>query len=281
MKKNELAAIAAALLLGAGPAHAAPAKVVSLSPSITESVYLLGEEARLAGVTVYCLYPPQAKTKEKVGTILNPSIEKIASLKPDLVLATGTNNPETISKIRALRINSAVFPLEKDFNDICENFAGLGETLGRKNKALDIIRKAKDRVNLVIRKTESRQKPRVFWEVGSRPLITVAKGSFPDEIISLAGGVNIAHGLATPYIRYSAESVLREDPDIIIIVNDNNSAAGEPEYWKKYKTLKAARTGRIYTVDAHSVCTPVPPVFAAGLEKVAGLIHPEAFSRHR
>jgi iron complex transport system substrate-binding protein len=265
------------LFLNISPANALSERVVSLAPSITESIYLLGKEDKIVGVTVYCEHPPGAKNKEKIGTILKPSIEKIVSLRPDLVLATETNTPRTIKKIRSLGIKIIVFPLEENFSDICANFIKLGKKLGKKKKAIEIVTESKHKVKLIKKMVKDLEKPKVFWEVGAAPLITVAKDSFPDEIIRLAGGINIAHNLPIGYIRYSREEVIKQNPDVIILVTEGDITDKEIKHWKNYKKLKAAKLNRIYVIDAHIVCSPVPSTFVLGLERTAELLHPESF----
>ncbi|MDI6703663.1 MAG: cobalamin-binding protein [bacterium] len=251
-----------------------PKRIVSLAPSITESLYLLGVEDRVVGVTVYCKYPEQAKMKDKVGTLLTPNLERIYSLRPDLVLATREGNREkTIKRLRDLGLKVFVFDERRDFRDICNQFLILGKMVGKRKEAMSIVNEAKKRFLKIKRKAIHFPKVKVFWEIGARPLVTVAKGTFSDQIIRTAGGVNIAHRSQVRYPRYSLEEVIRKDPDVIILVEMGDITSEEIKSWQRFKDLSAVKNRRIYTIEAHSVCSPTPITFVKGVEEVFHLLH--------
>lgn len=255
-----------------------PKRIVSLSPSLTESLYLLGVQEDVVGVTVYCDHPPEAQEKEKIGTILSPNIEKIVSLSPDLILATNEiNKPKTIDKLRSLGLKVFVSDSRENFSDICDEFLLLGRLLGRERRAAGIVKKARKDIEAISSRVHSRPRPKVFWQVGARPLVTVAKGTFADEMIGMAGGVNIAHGSRIKYPRYSLEEVVRQNPDVIVIVTMGDVTEQERHTWQTFTDLKAVRDSRIYVIDADDVCSPSPPTFVEGLRKTAGFLHPDEF----
>ncbi|MCK4519916.1 MAG: ABC transporter substrate-binding protein, partial [Candidatus Omnitrophica bacterium] len=121
-----------------------PQRIISLGPSITEQLYLLSAQDRLVGCTIYCKRPKEAKSKEKVGTVVEVNLEKIIGLKPDLVLATSLTNFKAIKKLKDLGIEVVSFFPPKNFDEICEQFLELGEIIGKEKKAEKIISKAKD-----------------------------------------------------------------------------------------------------------------------------------------
>lgn len=250
-----------------------PQRIVSLAPAITEELYLLGIEDRIVGVTTYCTKPEEAKTKEKVGTVIKMNIEKVVSLHPDLVLSKPLMDKAQIEKLKSLGIKVVSSPQPSDFSGICKGFIQLGRLVGKEKKAKEIIARASKRVEIISGKVKDLPKVRVFNQVGAKPLFTETKGTFIHDYITKAGGVNIAaesgNGL------YSREEVLRQNPDVIIIVTMGIVGEQEKEVWRKFKTLNAVKNNRIYIVDSYKVCSPTPLSFAVMLEEIAGLLHPE------
>jgi len=253
-----------------------PQRIVSLAPSLTESLYLLGAGERIVGVTIFADVPAEAGKKEKVGTMLNPSIEKIVSLNPDLVLITQEGNKsQTMSKLRHLGIKVFVLGESRSFSDIKEHFLLLGKIVGQEKTAGQIVRKAAGIITKVSKEVSPLPLVRVFWQVWPKPLFTVAKGTFIDELIRMAGGINIAHEAKTRYPRYSREAVIKENPQVVILTTGGKELAKrQEEEWRRFH-LRA----RIYRVDPNLVSRPTPLAFAKGLEEVARRFHPEAFER--
>ncbi len=250
-----------------------PRRIVSLAPSLTESLYLLGAGERIVGVTIFADIPAEVKEKEKVGTMLAPGIEKIVSLNPDLVLITQEGNrPQTMDKLRRLGVKVFVIGESKSFSDIGEHFLLLGKVVGQEKKAEGIMAKASGKI-IKVRETVGDLPPvRVFWQIGADPIITVAEGTFIDEMIRMAGGINIARRSRIRYPRYSREAVIKENPQVIFLVTTGEeSARHQEEEWRRFRQLKS----RIYHLDPNLVHRPTPLAFAEGLEKVAELLHPE------
>ncbi len=254
-----------------------PQRIVSLAPSLTESLYLLGAGKRIVGVTIFADVPAEAGKKEKVGTILNPSIEKIVSLNPDLVLITQEGNrPQTMDALRRLGIKVFVIGESRSFSDIKEHFLLLGKIVGQEKKARQVVEEASRRVGEIKKRVASLLPVKVFCEVGREPLISVAKGTFLDEIIRMAGGINIAHEAKVRYPRYNLEAVIEENPGVILLATMGSGLAErQKEEWHRFRQLRA----RIYRVDPNLICRPIPLAFAKGLEEVARRIHPEAFEQ--
>ncbi|MEW5948005.1 MAG: ABC transporter substrate-binding protein [Thermodesulfobacteriota bacterium] len=274
-----LCMIFCAVILAISPAVARgdglPQRIVSLSPSITEALFQLDLADKVAGVTTFCLYPPRAAQKPKIGTIIKPNVERIVSLQPDIVLATETNPKADLDKLSSLGIRVLILPPEKSFADICRNLSLLGKALGIEKTAASVINKANERIAAIKARLKEARPIRVFWEVGASPLVTVGKGTFADELLSMAGGINIAHNAPARYVRYSREEVLRQNPEAIVLVTMGDVTAREVASWQKYKGLKAVKDRRIYVIEAHPVCSPTPLTFARGLEKVASFLHPD------
>ena len=255
-----------------------PERIISLSPPITESLYDLGVGDKVVGVTVFCQYPGQVKTKEKIGTILEPNIEKIALLSPDLVLGTMEGNRrQTIEKLRSLGIRVHVFKQSQSFQDIYSNFIELGIIVGKEKKATQIVSGIKEKIGLISDKLKDTNPVSVFWEVGARPLVTVNRDTAAGDFIKLSKGINIFAEAKLRYPRVSREEIVRIDPDVIILVTMGDVTKEEKKFWRGFSDLSAVKSKRIYTVEPYLVCSPTPLKLAEGIRVVAGLLHPEVF----
>ena len=154
----------------------------------------------------------------------------------------------------------------------------LGKIVGREKEAGGIMERAKNRVNLIDMRVKGLPKLKVFIQTGARPLYTANKGSFVHDYIIRAGGINIAADSpgGFDYGIYSREQVVKENPDVIIIVTMGIVGEQEKEIWQKFKTINAAKNNRIYIVDSHKACSPTPVSFAEMLEEIALLLHPKS-----
>ncbi len=198
--------------------QAAP-RYISLAPSTTEILFALGLDKEITGVSAYCNYPAQAKNKTKIGDFSSPNIEKIISLKPDYIFCTGLEQAPVIARLRQLNLNVYVADpasIEELFKTIKE----IGEITHKTKEASLLIEKMKGEIEAVVSKVKLIPKGnriKVFVEIWHEPLMTAAKGSFVDELITLAGGINIAHELIRPYCNFSAEKVISLNPQCIIM----------------------------------------------------------------
>jgi iron complex transport system substrate-binding protein len=254
--------------------------IISLAPSITESIYLLGAQDKLIGVTTFCKYPPEAQTKQKIGTMLLPNLEKIIQLSPHLILATFEGNPqEQIARLKDAGLNVFVFGKCKNFLDISNNFLTLAKLVGKSQKAYDIIKKLRSRIATVKNKTKNTHPVKVFCQIGIRPLVTAAGDTFIDQMIYLAGGINIAHEKNVRYPLYNVEEVIKQNPDVIIIAKGHADRKDIIKFWQEFKTINAVKNNRIYLIDARKICCPTPLAFVEGLEELASLLHPRDFKK--
>jgi iron complex transport system substrate-binding protein len=250
-----------------------PQRIISLGPSISESIYLLGLGDRLVGVTTYCERPPDVRLKEKVGSVIEIDTEKILALKPDLVLATSLTNPKAVEKLRRLGIRVSRLSSPKNFEELCEQFLELGRISGREFIAREIVENVKAKVSHLRQGVKGLPMPKVFVQVGAKPLFTIPGDSLINDFIKFAGGLNIAQNSPSGF--YTREEVLRSDPDVIIIVTMGISGEQEKEIWQRYRTLPAVKNNRIYIFDSYRLCSPTPVSFVETLEQIIVLLHPE------
>jgi iron complex transport system substrate-binding protein len=249
-----------------------PQRIISLAPSNTEILFALGLGDKVVGVTDWCDYPPEALEKEKVGGYANPDIEKIVALNPDLILAGYGNPIEVVYTLAGLGLT--VFGIKTtDLDDLLNDIRRVGEITDKEVEAQALTSAMESRIQAVTNQTEElEQRPRVFYIVWHDPLWTAGSGTFINELIEKAGGVNI-FGNVTGYPMVSIEDVLARDPEIII--------TSEWSYdWALNSTelasTNASQSGRIFTCDDDLVQRPGPRL-VEGLEWFAHFIHPEIF----
>ena len=252
-----------------------PQRIISLAPSNTEILFALGLGDKVVGVTDYCDYPPEALNKTKVGGYANPDIEKIVALNSDLILAGYGNPIEVVYTLAGLGLT--VYGIKTtDLDDLLNDIRRVGEITDKEIEAQALTSEMENKIQAVTNQTqELEQKPKVFyivWGGEGSALWTAGSGTFIDELIEKAGGVNICQNI-TGYAEISLESVLASNPEIII--------TSELSYdWAMNATelasTNASQTGRIYTCDDNLVQRPGPRL-VAGLEWFAHFIHPEIF----
>lgn len=253
-----------------------PSRVVSLAPSITEMVYALDKGDLLVGATLYSDYPSQAKELPKVGSYVNLNIEKILQLRPDLCLATKDGNPvNTVKRLESLGV--PVYALDpRNLEQVMHTLQELGLILQATDKAEKKVAAMQDRLQaLKARVRQSKDSPRVFFQIGQRPLVSAGKKTFIQELITLAGGINLAAGAGT-YPRFSREEVLVMDPDVILVssmANDQKAAQESVRSWKRYPEAAAVAGDRIHIVEAELFNRPSPRLLDA-LEILVELLHP-------
>jgi len=258
-------------LLCVASGEAAPERIISLSPTLTEELYLLEAEDALVGVTVFCQKPPEAARKTKVGTVTDGNIEKIVTLRPDLVLTTSLTSVRTIGKLKSLGIETESFEQAKDFTEICDQLLTLGRIIGKETEAQEVIEGLKSETASVRERVEGLPKKRVFIQIGAKPLFTATKESFINSLIELAGGINVASGSQSGL--YSREKVIEENPDVIIIATMGVVGEKERELWMKHEALKAVQDNKIYIVDPYKFCSATPVSFVEALKETARILH--------
>ncbi|HPL40728.1 MAG TPA: helical backbone metal receptor [Syntrophorhabdaceae bacterium] len=247
--------------------------IISLSPVITEGLYLLGMGDNIIGVTIYCQRPSQAKDKQKVGSVVDVNVEKIVNLKPDIVFAMSHTNTKDIKKLRDTGINVITFDIPKTFERLCEIFLALGKTIGKEKEAIHIVNASKRKVSDIRKKTSGLQKQKVFIQIGAKPLFAATDDSFVNDYIEFSGGINIFKDAGSGLI--SREEVLKRNPDIILIATMGVAGKDEQKIWHRYKMINAVWNNRIYLVDPYRICSPTPVSFAEYLTtEIVGKIQP-------
>ncbi|MDD5614525.1 MAG: helical backbone metal receptor [Candidatus Omnitrophica bacterium] len=252
--------------------NACALRIVSLSPYLTESIILLDAESFLAGITsidrdMFGL------DQEVVGDTLNINIEKIAALKPDIILATPMNKIERVGKLKELGIKIEYFQAEESFRDCCDNFLRLAGLLDRISKAQDIIDSMNKELKEILLKKCGDRKPRIFLEVGTSPLITAGRLSYLNDLLIYAGGENIAQDIGSGFFRVAKEKILESNPDYIIVMSENYVFS--KNFWLKYGFLNAVAGNNIIEVNADLFSRPNPVNFVQAVYLLRSVICPE------
>lgn len=255
-----------------------PARIVSLAPSITEIVFALGEGDRLKGVTDHCDFPAQARTLPRVGSYVHLDLERIVALKPDLCLAIRDGNPKSV--VESLdELGIPVYVVDpRNLATAVATVLELGGLLGAKDRAQSLANDMRARIQRVqTRAAGSDRRPRVFFQIGMAPIVSAGANTLIHELITAAGGQNLADGPAA-YPRFGKEQILALRPEVIVIssMNGEEDLDRVKNEWKQYESLPAVQNGRIFVVDANLFDRPTPRI-VEGLEKLAAIIHPELF----
>ena len=255
----------------------APKKIISLAPSITESLFALELDEEILAVTDFCNYPNAALTKPKIGGFVNPSIEMILSLKPDLVIATRDGNRrETIQRLNDLGLSVYVIN-PKGFDGVMMTIQHIGEVVGRRDEARNIVIMMRTKKENILALTQSLPKPKVFFQVGEAPIITVGRETLANDLIHLAGGRSISEDEVISYPHYSIETIILKAPEVIIIssMESKRDYLNSIKKWQNWKSIPAVKKNAIYVVDSNLVDRPSPRI-GEGLETIVRMIHPEA-----
>jgi ABC-type Fe3+-hydroxamate transport system substrate-binding protein len=248
-----------------------PQRIVSLVPALTEELYLLGVGSRIVGVTAYCQRPIEAQQKEKVGTVVDVNVEQIIDLSPDLVVASPLTDQKQIQKLQDLGMRVEIFKAPQDFEGLCAGFLELARLVGGEQKAREIIKLAKGDIDYIKGKVKGLPRPKVFVQIGEKPLVAAGGDSFIDDVVAFAGGINISGDVKTSV--YSREEVIRRNPNIILIVTMGIAGEKEKAAWLRYKTINAVRHRRIYMVKSYRLCSPTPLSFVESVQELVKLFH--------
>jgi len=244
-----------------------PSRIISLAPSTTETLFALGLGDRIAGVTTYCDYPPEAETKEKVGDTQRPGIEKIIALKPDLVIVSRASQLEQfVTRLSDLGVPAYVSS-PSSLEGVLESIERLGELTGTGDRARALVSGLRARVEAVQARVSAKDQPRVLFILGNEPLITVGGTAFINDLITRAGGRSISSDQTSEYPQYSLETAVAKQPEVIFL------QSGSPDLPERLKGTPAARDGRVYQLDSNLLLRPGPRI-VDGLEQMASKIHP-------
>jgi iron complex transport system substrate-binding protein len=253
-------------------------RIVSLAPSLTETVYALGLQDLLVGDTDFCDYPPDAQKKQKVGGAINPSLEEIAHLKPDVVLVTRhLNSLDTVHSLDTLGIPSyATDP--KNVDEIVASTKRLAEILGAPDAGAAVANDLTRRLEVVRQKVGSLQPTRALFVVWTDPLISIGKDTFIADALRRAGAISVVDS-KQDWPQVSMEQVAFLQPEILVFADSHSEAVprslDQLATRPSWRILDAVRR-RNYAVISDAVNRPAPRIVSA-IEDLAAKLHPQAF----
>jgi iron complex transport system substrate-binding protein len=249
-----------------------------MAPNVTEILFALGLEEKVVAVTPFCDYPPEAQSKPHLGG-MNPSIEQILALKPDVILAPQDMiQPDLLQQLDQAKVPTFVLQAAQ-VEDVLAQIQSIARLFDRSKAGDELAAAIRQRMAVVKERTQSLARPRVLYVLNTDPLQTVGPGSFIHQLIEAAGGANIAADTSMAYPRFALEEVLARDPELIIF--PVGTAEGIPDedqqQWRRWSSLSAVKHNRLVLIPSVLVNRPGPRI-VEGLELLAKAIHPEAFS---
>jgi ABC-type Fe3+-hydroxamate transport system substrate-binding protein len=241
-------------------------RIVSLTPSITQSIYQLKATDNLVGCSSYC----QTADSDSIvvaGSVIGPDIERIVSLRPDLVIVSDLVSDNDVETLERFGLRIELFPSPHSYEEICSQFVRVGRLTGKEKEAVMIVEASKAEVNELSRKRAQRsRKPGIFIQIGASPIFTVIPGTYMDDYISFSGGTNIAGELTSGVV--GREFVVAQDPDFIFIVTMGIAGEAEKEQWRLFNRMKAAAGNNIHIIDSEIACQPTPETFTQTLRLI-------------
>jgi iron complex transport system substrate-binding protein len=240
-------------------------RVVTLAPNLTEIVFAVGGSDKLAGDTTFCNYPEDAKKIQKVGDTINPNLEAIIALKPDVVLVSKASQLQTFLP----RMEEQKIPVfvagATDLDGVFKDISTIGDILGNKAKAAELVSSLKKRADAVEEKSKSATPYHVFVQISEEPLYTAGKSSFITDLIERAGGTSVTANIDEDYPRLSKETALAFQPDVIII---SGMTDGDQKPNAVFANSPAVKNKKVFQIDGDLLTRPGPRL-VDGLEQIA------------
>ncbi|MET0752811.1 MAG: cobalamin-binding protein [Pyrinomonadaceae bacterium] len=247
-------------------------RAVSLAPNLTEIVFAVGAGDRLVGVTTFCNYPEETKKIQKIGDTMNPNIENIIALKPQIVLISTAAQIETFTKVLDEQGIVYFVTNPQNLDGIYKSIGLIGEIFGRKDQADEVVTSLKKRVAGIESLIYSKTPVKTFLQISREPLYTIGKESFITDLIRRAGGVSATADIESAYPKLSKETALALNPDAIVLSeSDDNNAPNEV-----FKNSPAVKNAKVFKINADIISRPAPRIVDA-LEQLARALHPESF----
>jgi cobalamin transport system substrate-binding protein len=252
-------------------------RVVSLAPNLTEIIYALGAGDRLVGNTTFCNYPAEAKKVTKVGDTMQPSIERLLALRPQLVLVSTASQLEAFANQLNEHQIAVYITDPHDLEGVFRSILGVGDLLNESEAAVELVKRLRGRSENVERAVAGIPPVSVFFQLSGQPLYTAGKSSFVTNLIERAGGRSVTSDVNEAWPRLSDEAALASRPEAVIMLSgDSMGAAANTKVAPALRNSPAVQNGRVYQIDGELLTRPGPRLID-GLEQMAHALHPEAF----
>jgi iron complex transport system substrate-binding protein len=253
-----------------------PQRIITLAPNLTEIVYAVGAGNRLVGNTTYCDYPAEAKQVEKIGDTLQPNIERIIALRPQLILVSTASQLESFTR-QLDEQGIAVYVTDpRSLEDVFRSIRTLGELLGEAERGEKLSDDLRGRASAVEEAVKSSKPVRVFYQVSAAPLYTIGRDAFLTDLIRRAGGQSVTAETPGAFPRFSDEAALASQPEAIVMSVDSSMDENNARPAASLEKSAAVKSGRVYRINGDLLSRPGPRL-VEGLEQMARALHPEAF----
>jgi iron complex transport system substrate-binding protein len=251
-------------------------RIVSLAPNLTEIVYAVGAGDRLVGRTSYCDYPPAAKTVAEIGDTMQPSVERIIALKPQVVLISTASQLETFTKQLDEQRIAVYVTNPNSVDQVFRSIETLGQLFGTTDQAKQLAADLSRRTQAVEAAVANQPPIKVFYQISDEPLYTIGRDAFLTDLIRRAGGISVTADVPTAFPRYSDEAALASQPDAIILPTGGSIGNANSTAAPALRNSPAVRNNRVYKINDDILARPGPRLID-GLEQLARALHPEAF----
>lgn len=210
-------------------------RVVSLAPSVTEIIYLIGAQDKLVGCTTFCTVAENDEVA-KVGNAVDVNIEALFALQPDVVLAMELTKTQDIEAMKKLGIRVEMMKSPRSFEEICDQTLHIASLIGNRKEAKRVVDSAREKVARITELAAGLKHQKIFFQLGANPVFSVLENTFMNDYITLCNGENIAAGMNKGTI--SRESVVLRNPDVIIIATMGGFGEEEMKIWKSFNTIR-------------------------------------------
>ena len=255
-----------------------PKRIVSLAPSVTETLFALGAGEQLVGICTFCDFPHEVERIDRIGSYIAPNVEAIIAKAPDVVIGVPPNSPEAVAALQRAGLRVVIVQVDT-LEQIEAAMRTIAHEAGRDAQGEALLVELRQRMAAVRARLESAPPRRVLMVVGQNPLIAVGSGIFLNELITQAHGLNIAADTNQQWPRLSLEVAVAKQPEVIIDGSMGSDETGEAQLlgvWQNFPELPAVRNGRLYGRRSYALLRPGPRL-AEGFEELARLIQPERF----
>lgn len=276
---NKIAPDSRTLTDEAGRTVTVPANIerfISLAPNLTEIVYAIGAGDRLVGNTTYCDYPPEAKTVPKVGDTLQPSIERILGLRPQLVLVSTASQLEAFTKQLNEQKIAVYITNPRSLEEVFGSITTVGDLLGAGDRAAGLVADLRKRTSAVEEAIKHVKPLKVFYQVSGEPLYTIGRDAYLTDLVRRAGGVSATADVPGAFPRFSNEAASAAQPEAIILPTGGSMGTANSTVAAALKNSPAAVSNRVYKINDDHLSRPGPRL-VDGLEEMARALQPEAF----
>ncbi len=252
-----------------------PRRIISLAPSVTEVIYMVGAADRLIGVTSVCDWPAEVRDKMKIGDLLNPNYELILASKPDLLIAsTAGNDRSAVMKLSDLGLPVFV-TAPRSVEKIYETVESIGKVTDCRDQADRLVGDMRRRLDAIKMRLSGLPPVRAFFITWFDPLLAPGKNTFETDVLRQADVLSITADVNEFYPRYSLEQVLVQKPDVILTVEHKGNPLPDLRRLPGWQRLGAVRAGRVYVLP--EVFQHPSPRFVEAVEYLARKLHPERF----